>query len=74
LAGRVGFHIALYWAGWALALLALSQGDARAGAALEPLLPMFEERGLPEPIVGFSCPTRSKRSSPWATCSGRNVC
>ncbi len=29
-------------------------GDARAaGAALEPLLPMFEERGLPEPIVGF---------------------
>ncbi len=50
-------------------------GDARAaGAALEPLLPMFEERGLPEPIVGFSCPTRSKRSSPWATCSGRNVC
>ena len=32
-------------------------GDARAaGAALEPLLPMFEERGLPEPIVGFFLP------------------
>jgi DNA-binding CsgD family transcriptional regulator len=57
LAGRVGLHIGMYWAAWALALLALSQGDAQAAeAALEPLLPMFEERGVPEPIVGFFLP------------------
>jgi DNA-binding CsgD family transcriptional regulator len=56
-ADRVGLHIAQRWAAWALALLALSQGDAKtAAAALEPLLPMFEEHGVPEPIVGFFLP------------------
>jgi DNA-binding CsgD family transcriptional regulator len=57
LASRLSFDLVLHWAGWALALLALSQGDTQAAeAALEPFLPMFEERGLPEPIVGFFLP------------------
>lgn len=57
LASKVGFHIGLWWANWAIALLALSRGDANAAAVvLTPLLPPFEERPLPEPILGFFLP------------------
>ena len=57
LAGQVGFDISLHWAGWARAVLALSEGDPEtADAALAPIVSMFEEHGVPEPIVGFFLP------------------
>lgn len=57
LADQVGVDIALYWAGWARAVLALSEGDAEtADAALAPFVPIFEEHGVPEPAVGFFLP------------------
>jgi DNA-binding CsgD family transcriptional regulator len=57
LAEQVGFDISLHWASWARALLGLSEGDPEAAdAALAPLVPMFEERGVPEPIIGFFLP------------------
>ena len=57
LAEQVGADIALYWAGWARAVLALSEGDPdTACAALAPFVLMFEEHGVPEPIAGFFLP------------------
>jgi DNA-binding CsgD family transcriptional regulator len=57
LADQVGVDIAQHWAGWARAVLALSEGNPQtADAALAPFVPMFEERGVPEPIVGFFLP------------------
>ncbi len=57
LADRVGLHVAAFWAGWALALVALAEGDPRgADAALAPFVPMFEAHGVPEPIACFFLP------------------
>jgi DNA-binding CsgD family transcriptional regulator len=56
-AGRSGFGIAPLWAGWAIALTALAQGDADAAdAALAPFVPPFEANGVGEPIIGFFLP------------------
>jgi DNA-binding CsgD family transcriptional regulator len=45
------------WAGWALALVALAEGDPEgADAALAPFVPMFEAHGVPEPIACFFLP------------------
>jgi DNA-binding CsgD family transcriptional regulator len=56
-AGRAGVPVAERWARWALAVLALSRGDAQdAQAALAPLVSLIEERGLPEPVLGFFLP------------------
>jgi DNA-binding CsgD family transcriptional regulator len=56
-AGRAGVPVALRWASWALAVLALSRGDSQdAQAALAPVVPLVEEHGLPEPILGFFLP------------------
>ncbi len=61
LADQVGVDIALYWAGWARAVLALSEGDAEtADAALAPFVPTFEEHGVPEPTGGFFLPDAIK--------------
>jgi DNA-binding CsgD family transcriptional regulator len=57
LAPSVGFAIALFWAGWAQALLALSEEDAQTAAnALAPFLPRIETEGVPEPILWFFVP------------------
>jgi len=57
ISGAAGVQIAGFWTGWARAILALSEGDPeRAAAAVTPFLALFEERGLPDPILGFFYP------------------
>jgi DNA-binding CsgD family transcriptional regulator len=56
-ADQIGEDIALHWAGWARAVLALSEGDPETACVeLAPFVPMFEEHGVPEPITGFFLP------------------
>lgn len=51
LAAATGYEIGSIWARWALAVLALSQGDPRAAdAALAPLTALVEREGLAEPV------------------------
>jgi DNA-binding CsgD family transcriptional regulator len=57
LASPSGFPIALFWAAWAEALLALSEEDAQTAAdALAPFLPRIETEGVPEPVLWFFVP------------------
>jgi DNA-binding CsgD family transcriptional regulator len=56
LAARTGYGLAVRWASWALAILALSQDDPLAAdAALAPLAAPFETH-IPEPILAFFVP------------------
>ena len=56
LATRTGYGLAVWWASWALAILALSQDDPLAAdTALAPLATRFEDH-IPEPIVAFFVP------------------
>ncbi len=56
LAARTGYGLAVGWASWALAILALSQDDPLAAdTALAPLAAQFEGH-IPEPIVAFVVP------------------
>jgi DNA-binding CsgD family transcriptional regulator len=56
LAARTGFGLAVLWANWALALVALSQGHAAAAdAALAPFAAGFENH-VPEPGRAFFLP------------------
>ena len=56
LAARTGYGLAVGWASWALAILALSQDDPLAAdTALAPLATRFEDH-IPEPIVAFLVP------------------
>jgi DNA-binding CsgD family transcriptional regulator len=56
LAARTGYGLAVGWASWALAILALSQDDPMAAdTALAPLAAPFENH-VPEPIVAFLVP------------------
>jgi DNA-binding CsgD family transcriptional regulator len=56
LMSRTGSKIAVLWASWALALVALSRDDPKgADDVLGPLTAMFE-RGVPEPIQAFFLP------------------
>ncbi len=51
LATATGYEIGSIWARWALAVLALSEGDPRAAdAALAPLTALVERDGLAEPV------------------------
>ena len=54
---RAGIDIAMQWAGWARAVLALSEGDPESAVdALSEFTPIFEQQGVPDPIVGFFLP------------------
>jgi DNA-binding CsgD family transcriptional regulator len=56
LASRTGWNVSVLWASWALAVLALSQGNPQAAdAALAPLAAMFDD-GVPEPARAFFLP------------------
>jgi DNA-binding CsgD family transcriptional regulator len=56
LAARTGYALAVGWASWALAILALSQDDPiAADTALAPLAAPFEDH-IPEPIIAFLVP------------------
>jgi len=51
LAAATGYQVVSIWARWALAVLALSEGDPRAAeAALAPLTAQVEQEGLAEPV------------------------
>ena len=51
LAAATGYQVVSIWARWALAVLALSEGDPRAAdAALAPLTALVEREGLAEPV------------------------
>jgi DNA-binding CsgD family transcriptional regulator len=57
LSDRVEADIALQWAGWARAVLALSESDPQAADdVLSEFVPIFEQHGVPDPIVGFFLP------------------
>ncbi|MDX6490796.1 MAG: hypothetical protein QOD43_1041, partial [Gaiellaceae bacterium] len=57
LSDRVGLDIAVQWASWARAVLALSESDPHAAdAVLSEFVPIFEQHGVPDPIVGFFLP------------------
>jgi DNA-binding CsgD family transcriptional regulator len=57
LADETGVRIATLWADWAIAILALSKGDAQEAAdVLAPITAVVEEHGLPEPVRVPSLP------------------
>ena len=56
LVSRTGAQLALLWASWALALLALSRDDPQAAdAALAPIATMVQDY-VPDPVRGFFLP------------------
>ena len=56
LAARTGYGLAVGWASWALAILALSQDDPLAAdTVLAPLAAPFQDH-IPEPILAFFVP------------------
>ena len=60
LAARTGYGLAVGWASWALAILALSQDDPLAAdTALAPLAAKFEDH-IPEPIRCVPRPRRDR--------------
>ena len=60
LAARTGYGLAVGWASWALAILALSQDDPLAAdTALAPLAAPFEDH-IPEPIRRVLRPGRDR--------------
>lgn len=53
---RTGYSLAMLWAGWALGVLALSQGDFQAAdAAMAPLVEALGDH-IPEPVRAFFVP------------------
>jgi DNA-binding CsgD family transcriptional regulator len=57
LASETGTSLATLWSDWAMAILAVSLGDARAAdEALGPITAVVEQYGLPEPVRVPSLP------------------
>ena len=74
LAPRTNLRIAVLWAAWAEAVLALSLDDPEsAHAALAPLAVPFEE-AVPDPARAFFLRTTSRPWSPSGICRERSAC